>query len=219
MNQALSPELVLIRKKKKKNIVWEIYRYGDMLVKRFIRTAPWPDRRRVWWIEDTALRRLAGLNTPKTYGFVERRRNGALEITYAREFVEGAFINGFASADMGFLARMMARIHQRGVITRDPSLENFIKTPEGTIVFLDFGRSAIFNPKNPVIIDYQAKELARVYCHALKGDMDLFGRFHEMYFQYFPCGRPRRLLMDRITEGWMRRFERKHLCGKGMMRA
>ncbi len=40
-------------------------------------------------------------------------------------------------------------IHQRGVITRDPSLENFIRTADGKILFIDFGRAVILNPKNP----------------------------------------------------------------------
>jgi len=183
-------------------------------VKRFIKTAPWPDTREVWRIEDTALRRLTGLTVPKTFGFSEKRINGALEIIYAREFIDGAAIEQFEMIDMEPLARMLARIHRRGVVTRDPSLENFIRTPDGEIVFIDFGRSAVFNPKNPVLMDYQAKELARVRCHAFAGDDSLYAPFHDLYFSFFSCGKVRRRLMELIADRWFLRFERKHLCQK-----
>lgn len=207
-----SKALVLVRRKKKKNIIAEIYRYHDTLVKRFIKTAPLPDTREVWRIEDAALRRLAGLDVPKTFGFSRKKVGGALEIVYAREFIDGAPIQAFEISDMEPLARMMARIHERGVVTRDPSLENFIRTPDGRILFIDFGRSAMFNPKNPVLIDYQAKELARVRCHAFAGDDALYRPFQDSYFSVFPCGRFRRRIMERIAERWFVRFERKHLC-------
>lgn len=214
MTGPVSQDIVLIRKKKKKNIISEIYRYNDTLVKRFIKTAPWPDTREVWRIEDTALRRLTGLTVPKTFGFSEKRINGALEIIYAREFIDGAAIEQFEMIDMEPLARMLARIHRRGVVTRDPSLENFIRTPDGEIVFIDFGRSAVFNPKNPVLMDYQAKELARVRCHAFAGDDSLYAPFHDLYFSFFSCGKVRRRLMELIADRWFLRFERKHLCQK-----
>ncbi|MDO9264905.1 MAG: hypothetical protein Q7U02_13135 [Desulfosalsimonadaceae bacterium] len=207
-------DITLVRRRTKKNIIAEVYRYDGTLVKRFIKTAPRPDTREVWRIEDTALRRLTGLNAPKTFGFVEKQLNGALEIIYDREFMDGNPIGQFEIKDMEPLARMMAQIHGRGVVTRDPSLENFIRTPDGEIVFIDFGRSAIFNPKNPLLIDYQAKELARVRCHAFQGDNTLYRPFHEMYFTFFPRDKVRRRLMEHIAERWFLRFERKHLCKK-----
>lgn len=214
MTGPVSQDIVLIRKKKKKNIISEIYRYNNMLVKRFIKTASWPDTREVWQIEDTALRHLTGLTVPKTFGFSEKRINGALEIIYAREYIDGTPVEQFEISDMEPLARMLARIHRRGVVTRDPSLENFIRTPDGEIVFIDFGRSAVFNPKNPVLIDYQAKELARVRCHAFAGDDSLYAPFHDLYFSFFSCAKVRRRLMEFIADRWFLRFERKHLCQK-----
>lgn len=214
MTDHRSQDITLIRKKKKKNIISEIYRYEGALVKRFIKTAPRPDTREVWRMEDIALRRLAGLNVPKTFGFVEKQLNGALEIIYVREFIDGNPIEQFEMRDMEPLARMMAQIHERGVVARDPSLENFIRTPEGEIVFIDFGRSAMFNPKNPLLVDYQAKELARVRCHSLQGGDALYRAFHEMYFTFFPRGKILRMLMEHIAERWSWRFERKYLRKK-----
>ncbi|RJP84171.1 MAG: hypothetical protein C4518_19910 [Desulfobacteraceae bacterium] len=201
-------DIDLIRRKKKKNIISEIYRHDGRLVKRFIKTAPRPDTREVWRIEDTALRRLMGLNVPKTYGFTKSQLNGALEIIYVREFIDGNPIEQFEISDMEPLARMMAQIHGRGVVSRDPSLENFIRTSDGEIVLIDFGRSAILNPKNPLLMGYQAKELARVRLHALQEDEALYRLFHEKYFTFFPHDAARRVLVERIGEIWFSRFKK-----------
>ncbi len=204
-------EMHLITRKKKKNIIHEIYLYDQTLVKRFIKIAPRPDTRKVWKMEDMALRRLEGLNVPKTYGFVEKNCNNATEIIYAREYLEGKVVESFVEEDIEPLARMMAQIHQRGVITRDPSLDNFIRTPDGKILFIDFGRSVVLNPKNPAIIVFLGKELARMHCHAFAGDDQLYNLYHEKYFELFPHTKVRRFLMERIGAKWYQRFVRKHM--------
>ena len=114
------------------------------------------------------------------------------------------------AADIESLVRMMVRIHQRGVITRDPFLQNFIRTPDGEIRFIDFGRSAILNPKNPVIIDFLGKELARFRCHAFAGDDQLYNHFHKRYFEPFPHSPAQQFLTARIASKWYRRFVRKN---------
>lgn len=211
MAEIQDKEIHLIRRKKKKNIIHEIYLYDQALVKRFIKTAPRPDTRKVWKMEDMALRRLEGLNVPKTHGFVERNCNGATEIIYAREYLEGKPVESFVEKDIEPLARMMAQIHQRGVITRDPSLENFIRTPDGKILFIDFGRSVILNLKNPAIIAYLGKELARMHCHAFAGDDQLYNLYHEKYFELFPHNTVRRYLVERIASKWYQRFARQYI--------
>lgn len=211
MTDKQNKELYLIRKKKKKNIIHEIYLYDKTLVKRFIKTAALPDTRKVWMMEDNALRRLEGLAVPKTYGFIKKKCNNATEIIYAREYLEGTPVKSFSDEDVVPLAKMMVQVHQRGVITRDPSLENFIKTADGKILFIDFGRSIILNPKNPLLIDYQGKELARLRCHAFAGDDELFNRFQEKYFEYLPNGAASRFLIKKIGSIRYLEFVRKHM--------
>jgi tRNA A-37 threonylcarbamoyl transferase component Bud32 len=202
MSDNLAKEIFLIRRKKKRNIIHEIYLYDQILIKRFIKTAAWPDMRQVWMIEDNALRRLKGLQVPKTYGFVEKKYNGAKEIIYAREYLDGKPVEQFEIDDMDSMARLMVQIHHRGVVTRDPSRENFIKTADGKILFIDFGRSIILNPKNPLIVDYQGKELARIRHHALAGNDVLYTRFRDKYFESLSCSPARRFLMEKISFRW-----------------
>ena len=194
----------LIRRKKKKNIIHEIYLYDHTLVKRFVKTAPLPDVRKPWQVEHTALRRLSGLPVPATYGFSVKRMNGATEIVYAREYLDGSQVTTFGLEDMDAMAKMTAQVHLRGVITRDPSVENFIRTPDGKILFIDFGRSIILNPKNPLIIDYMGKELARIRHHAFADNDLLFNRFREKYFENLSWGSARRFMMEKISYKWYR---------------
>ena len=194
----------LIRKKRKKNIIHEIYLYDHTLVKRFIKTAPLPDIRKPWLVEHMALRRLSGLPVPETYGFSVKKINSATEVVYAREYLEGNPVAMFVPEDMDVMAKMIAQVHLRGVITRDPSVENFIRTPDGRILFIDFGRSLLFNPKNPLIIDYMGKELARIRHHAFADNDLLFNRFREKYFENLSWGSARRFMMEKISYKWYR---------------
>jgi len=108
------------------------------------------------------------------------------------------------------LGKIMAQIHQRGVITRDPAPDNYIKTPNGDILCIDFGRAALLSPRNPVLWHYLGKEMARLRYHALSGDRELFRRFQEAYFETLPAGPVHRWLIDRVSSLWYRRFTRKH---------
>lgn len=202
MTDPYSGSIQLIRKKRKKNLIHEIYRYDHTLVKRFIKIAPLPDMRRPWQMEDAALRRLEGLGVPETYGFSIKKKNKKTEILYARQYLDGSPIAGFGPEDMDSMAKMIAEIHLRGVITRDPSLENFIRTPEGKVVFIDFGRSLLFHPKNPLILDYMGKELARIWFHAFAGNELLFARFRKAYFDRMALGRMQRFAMEKVSFKW-----------------
>ncbi|MDZ7760476.1 MAG: hypothetical protein U5L00_09500 [Desulfovermiculus sp.] len=200
----------LLQRKTKGNIIREVYRYEQTLIKRFIKTSPLPDMRRVWRMEDQALKRLEGLSVPATYGYKIHRHKDFLEIIYAREFVQGQPIDTFTLEDMVPLGQRMAQIHKRGVITRDPAPNNFIKTQAGDILFIDFGRSALLNPKNPGIFYYLGKELARLRYHALSGDKVLYTRFQEVYFSALTDSSVQPWLIRRICAPWYRRFTHKH---------
>jgi serine/threonine protein kinase len=209
MEEKRHTEPKLLFRKKKKNIIREVYLYDSMIVKRFVKLAALPDVRQVWVMEHRALDRLEGLPTPKTYGFVEKKINGAKEIIYARDFVHGAPIEQFQVEDILSLAWIMARIHRRGVITRDPHLDNFIRTENGKIIFFDFGRALVLNRKNPLLALLIGKELARILVHAGLTDTGLEIQFLEQYFEFFQPSPTARILMTRICFLWRRRIRKK----------
>lgn len=211
MTHSAYNDIILIHRKKKANIITEVYRYDKLIVKRFVKTAPFPDTRRVWELEDKALKRLAEMPAPKSYGFTEKTIKGAPEIIYAREFIDGEPIKKFTDDDIPQLAQIMALIHKHGVITRDPSPENFIKTGEGNILFIDFGRSLILNPKNPALNYYVGKELARICHHTLKDEEDTCDDFLKKYFQVLKRSPAGRKLIETIFHLWYRRIAGRNL--------
>jgi tRNA A-37 threonylcarbamoyl transferase component Bud32 len=208
MKEKRHTEPKLLFRKKKKNIIREVYLYDRMVVKRFVKLAALPDVRRVWVMEHRALERLEGVPTPKTYGFVEKKINKTKEIIYAREFVDGAPIEKIQPEDIRPLSWIMARIHRRGVITRDPHLENFIRTENGKIIFFDFGRALVLNRKNPLLALLIGKELARILVHAGLTDSGLKNHFLEQYFEFFQPSPTAQILMTRICFLWYRRIQK-----------
>jgi hypothetical protein len=201
----------LLWRKKKKNIIREIYVYNRMIVKRFVKLAALPDVRRVWKMEHRALERLDGLPTPKSYGFVEKKNNGVKEIIYVREFVDGAPIEKFQPEDIRPLAWIMARIHRRGVITRDPHLENFIRAEDGKIIFFDFGRAVVLHRKNPILALLIGKELARILVHAGLNGSGLQDQFLDLYFYFFQPSPAARLMMLKICFLWLRHMPKNKM--------
>ena len=199
-----------IQKKVNGKVVREVYLYEQTLIKRFIQKSIFSDVRQVWKMEDRALRRLGGLPVPATYGYTVTKHKGMVEIIYSREYLQGHPIDIFTLADMALLGKRMAQIHKWGVITRDPAPNNFIKTADGDILFIDFGRSALISPKNPGRAYYLGKELARVRYHALSGDILLYKHFKKAYFAALRAGSVQRWLINRISDPWYRRFTQKH---------
>jgi len=210
MIKDMTTDLKLIKKRKKKNIIRLIYVGDYVVVKRFIKTSLFPDMRRIWRYEDQSLRRLSGLPVPKTYGYVKRKITGGKEILYVREFLEGKPVKRFYLEDMDLLAKLMVQIHKRGVITRDPIIENFIRTSDNKVLFIDFGRSLLVNPKNPMLLTYIGKELSRLMCHAFFEDRQLNIRFQNVYFHHMQPNRLQRLIIEKVYGFWHRRFKSKY---------
>jgi len=178
-----SSEIRLIRRQKRKNILREVFFYKKFVVKRFVKLKAFPDVRKVWKMEDRALKRLEGLAFPKSLGFTEKKFQGVKEIIYGREYIEGTPVKWLDASDVGELAELMAKIHRRGVITCDPAPDNFLRRANGKLMFIDFGRSKIVNPRGPIFLYRIGKELARIQGRAFFNDRVLFSKFLNHYSQ------------------------------------
>ena len=141
----------LIRRKKKKNIIHEIYLYDHTLVKRFVKTAPFAG---------CAQALAGGAHCPpaafrdcrclRPMDSSVKRMNGATEIVYAREYLDGSQVTAFGTGGHGCHGKNDGPgSFTRGDYPGSFGLKIFIRTPDGKILFIDFGRSIILNPKNP----------------------------------------------------------------------
>lgn len=196
------PEIRRIRGRLKKNRLREVFFYKNMLAKRFVQISRRADSRRVWEWEDAALKRLEGLGFPSSFGFVEKRFRGAKEVIFAREFIPGEPLSHFRESDMGELGALMARIHQRGVIVCDPAPDNFIRKPDGRLLFIDFGRAKVITGGKGGLLFYMGKDLARVRHHSLLNDPERFARFYAAYSDLTGLSRHNQRLVYLVCRLW-----------------
>ncbi|UCC15487.1 MAG: hypothetical protein JSW21_06070 [Gammaproteobacteria bacterium] len=182
-----------MQQRRVRGVLRSVHRAGDrFVIKRYVHGESPPPRRRPWVVENTALTRLGGLHAPKAIGYIEEKTDCGMTATLVRQFVAG---DPIAEPD-GKLAReiasLMAALHGRGVTTEDAHRHNFIRTPEGELMFLDFGKARVFETGNPLIYPAVAFDLYRFFRAALDRDTALWQIFLDEYqhrSSFGPLGR------------------------------
>lgn len=181
-----------------------------MLAKRFRHFPGRRDWRRVWKWEDRALRRLAGLPVPRTFGYGVHPGPDGREIILRKEFLEGEPLATVTPREAVEMARLLAAIHDRLVITGDPSVQNFIRRPDGSLAFLDFGRARTFWFHSPYYHGYVGKELVRFYRTGLGGLSANWEAALQAYREASRFGRVACWLQNACFWYWLARQTRKH---------
>lgn len=158
---------------------------GLVIAKRFVHHRGRRDCRRVWVREHNALKRLAGLPVPRSYGHGVHDGPEGREIILRKEYIAGEPLARAGFREAVEMARLLAAIHERMVVTNDPSLANFIRRPDGSLAYVDFGRARTFWFRSPYYHFYVGKELARFYRTGLQGRAELwpdaFAAYKERY--------------------------------------
>ncbi len=158
---------------------------GHTVLKRFVHHPGRRDLRRVWAREDRALRRLAGLPVPASYGFVAGRCADGPEILLRKEYIPGTPLQVPTERDAMDVGHLLGLIHERAVAIGDPAMENFVRTQAGELYAIDFGRARTFIYRTPYFHFYAGKDMARVFRTAILGRTDLWPAFQQAYFQQF----------------------------------
>jgi tRNA A-37 threonylcarbamoyl transferase component Bud32 len=138
--------------------------------------------RRPWRHEHAALTHLADPALPASVGYVSDETDGEWRVRYLRGYVPGVALEGFDAAVAAEAGVLLAGLHARGVVTDDPLTQNFMRAPDGRLFFLDFGKSRIFSPRNPLLLAWIALEHCRYLRASLGGDRELWAAFREAYF-------------------------------------
>jgi len=99
-----------------------------------------------WVVEHNTISYLSKLNifVPKSYGY----RVDEFGAFLYKEYVPGQLIESYKKDLLEQLAQMFVDFHQNNVITRDAHNENVVLTDNNKLVFIDFGKAAIFNKKS-----------------------------------------------------------------------
>jgi hypothetical protein len=176
---------------------------GHTVLKRFVHHPGRRDLRRVWVREDRALRRLAGLPVPHTYGYTVGRCEEGPEILLRKEFIPGKPLQVPTERDAADVGHLLGMIHQRAVVIGDPAMENFVRTQAGELYAIDFGRARTFLARTPYFYFYAGKDMARVFRTAILGRSDLWPVFRGAYFAQFRPLAAARALTCRSTRFWL----------------
>ena len=171
--------------------------------------------RRPWLAEDACLRHLDGVDAPRSYGWFEETEADQRVVWLVKEFVAGEPIDTFASADLPAVARLMARIHKRLIITDDASAGNFIRTLDGEMQFLDFGRARLFRWPGLWFDLHVGWELAKLRREGFRWDDALWRAYLPLYFAAAAASRRRQFRIRAACAGAAAlRRTRKTLEGK-----
>ncbi|MDH4031829.1 MAG: lipopolysaccharide kinase InaA family protein [Chromatiales bacterium] len=200
---ASSDELELLQERYVGGVLRTVSKKSDrFVIKRYVHAGGARPRRCPWVAENAALKRLRGLHAPEPIGFVEQRSDSGMTATLVRRYVAGEPV---AEPDDGLareMASLMAALHGRGVTTEDAHRHNFLRSAEGGLVFLDFGKARVFRTGSPLLYAGVAFELHRFFRAALGRDAGLWQIFIDEYQRCSSFG-----LLGRAAVSWLLRLE------------
>ena len=182
------------------------------VVKRFTLHPGRKDRRPVWKREHQALRRLSGLNVPRTLGFITcTAPDGIKHVCYVRQLLPGSPLDTQEDKAALAMADLLAAIHRRGVVTLDPQQDNFISpasSANGELAFIDMGRARCFKIWNPQLYLNIGKEMVRLQ---REGGLTAaqFQAYLSRYQAIFQPARPAQWLIAINYRHWTKRYDRK----------
>ena len=213
-NNRSSSALDLKRERWVKKTLRQVYvSKEERVVKCFFHHPGRRDFRKPWVQEDRALRVLKGLNVPETYGYRKiRTSDGMPGVIYTKQYIKGETLQ-HATADVAAsMGELLAGFHNRGVVTLDPAVQNFVRSPGGRLFFIDFGRARIYPGKGPVFQIMVGKEFFRVYREAFIWDRHLLELFKSAYRRHRP-EKPgsENWLVEKSFSYWKKRYKRKYL--------
>jgi len=171
----------LVQRRQCKETLREVYIDGAQYVfKRFIvnkKSVLYP---RPWISEAKALIRANGLPVPKHISiYAGTDSHGRPEFILQRTFIPGQKINPLNVLHTEGIARLLAGLHQRGIITHDAAIDNFVLAMDGTVCFIDFGSAKTL--LYPSYYDI-GSELARLAHATLFYNADLWQQFLRHYY-------------------------------------
>ncbi len=183
-----------MRRRQVRETLRSVYRVGNHLVKTFEYPEGAKPHSRPWERERAALLRLYGEKAEAETGIFERTEAGMHRVCFVRPFVEGTTVETFAREEMPAVAALMADLHARGVVTDDANAGNFLRTPGGRLVFMDFGRARIYRGQAPAWM--VGKEIAKLFREGFAYDWPAGRHFWRAYLSAARPNPFRRALLE-----------------------
>jgi len=206
----------LLRQRHARETLRSVFRVnGHYLVKKFEIPLETRRFRRPWLAEAACLRRLDGSGAPRSFGWFEETAEDHRTVWLVKEFIAGEPVDAFTPADLPAAARLLARVHCAGILTDDASAGNFLRTLDGSLVFLDFGRARLRRRSRPCSSWTIGWELAKLRREGFHWNNELWRAFLPLYFDALRAGPLRRAAIRAAADLFTAlRMTRKTLQGK-----
>ena len=175
-------DLELIKRRQRKETLREVYVEGEQrLFKRYIINTKTVFYSRPWALEAKALEQAKGLPVPKYLAtYAGLGEHGYQEFVFERTFLPGTRIDLVSAKVVEEMAKLLAALHRRGIVTHDATIDNFIQSPTRSLCFIDFGKARIH--RLPFYYDI-GSELARFLHGTLLYDEHLWRLFLDRYIR------------------------------------
>ena len=206
----------LLRQRHARETLRSVFRVnGHYLVKKFEIPLETHRFHRPGLAEDACLRRLDGNGAPRSFGWFEETTDDHRTVWLVKEFIAGEPVDAFTPADLPAAARLLARVHSAGILTDDASAGNFLRTLDGSLVFLDFGRARLRRRSRPCSSWTIGWELAKLRREGFHWNNELWRAFLPLYFDALRAGPLRRAAIRAAADLFTAlRMTRKTLQGK-----
>lgn len=161
-------------------------------------------------VEHKALKKLHGLNTPKTFGYtVNKNHKDHIIYTLYKEYIVGNIVR---DADENFIehaSKLLADFHIQKVVTNDPKLENFIYNQQDELCFFDFSRARIFLWQGFFFFNYVAKDIVKAYRYICGENEELFEEFYRLYLSHLKLNPIKRVMIKGNVRSSLKAYKLK----------
>ncbi|GEM_PF-1086270 len=140
-----------------------------------------------WLAEAQALEAARGCHVPRHITlFAGRNKKGHYEVVHKKGYVEGDVIGDIGVEQAQKIAVLIASLHARKVISRDPQKKNFYQGEDNNIYLIDFGKARVYRYRSVLYLYDIASELAKLERLVFDSREELWRVFIEHYYQSLP---------------------------------
>lgn len=159
------------------------------------------DNRWPWEREHAALLRLKGLPVQQSYGYQRMRVGSADRVVHMKSYIIGSVVDTFNRHTAKQAANLLARMHERGVVTENAQPQNFAIGTDDELYCVDLGRALSLKPFSIPLYYFAGRELAKFRRNGLDWDRRLWWLARREYFRVTAAPLPARLFTRMVCFG------------------
>lgn len=174
---------------------------NQYLIKTYTIEAYHRQNRQPWEREHIALQRLQGLPVQQSYGYQRMRGGSSDRVVHLKSYIAGEVVNTFNRQTTKQAAKLLAKIHEKGVATENPMPQNFAVGRDEELYCVDFGRARSLKPFSIPLYFFAGRELAKFRRNGLDWDRRLWWLARREYFQSTTAPLPARIFIRIVCFG------------------